>query len=135
LRVQRQQVLQPLQRVQHQHAAQAEGQQRRGVLQPRLLALLVHAAQAADRALDRSQHRWPATPLEHAVQVTAQRPGHGQDRKEERKILQPSVDRHGHTLRSARAAAARRPGTRPAARRRVHRSSGPASRLAPLHIR
>ena len=63
LRVERQQLLQPLHRVEHQHRDDAEQQQRDGVLGPSHLVRLVDAGQPVDQPLDRPQHRIEPRPL------------------------------------------------------------------------
>ena len=95
--IERQEVLEPHQRVENREAADMEQQHGDRVGHPMLLALLVDPARPIDRRLDRAQN-WRqeiALAVEHARHVAAE---HRRDRHDDRAIennLNPADGSHG----------------------------------------
>ena len=102
-RIEREQALKPLQRVERDKSDEAEDQQRDGIGEPMLLFLFIDAAAPVDRALERAQHRMQkgALAIEDARHVAAEWPGDGDDDHAEERDLDPAVQGHG-ILRSTR---------------------------------
>ena len=110
-RIERQHGLQAHQRIKNEKAADMEQQHGDRVGQPMLLALLVDAASAVQRGLDRPQHRRQerALAVEHARHVAAEQRRERDDDRAVEQDLNPADDGHvAPRLRIARAAAARR---------------------------
>ena len=95
-RIERQQVLQPLQPVQRDEAGERERQHGDRVGDPVLFLRLVDAAQPVDAALHRPQHdrQRRALAAEYAGHVAAEGAGDQQQQHAIQRDLQPSVDRH-----------------------------------------
>ncbi len=92
LRVQRQQILQPLQYIKDDHARQIERQQRQGVSKPALLGAPVDPGEPVDAALDRLQHGREEHALagKEARHIAAERRHQRDDERRERNNLQPA---------------------------------------------
>src|SRR5450631_530181 len=101
-RIERQEELQPLDRVRHNDAEDAEEKQRRRVLLPVLGSRLFKTTQSQQESLDGAQRAAEGLPLtfEHAIQVNTKWLGQRQDDQQEQSDLQPTVKIHGD-LRSA----------------------------------
>ena len=92
LRVQRQQVLQPQNRVGEKNAHQAERQHGNGVLLPALLLLGVHSQEKIQGSFHRPQHRVqerPPLPVQHLEEINARRAGQHQQKAHEQCQLEP----------------------------------------------
>ena len=114
-RIERQHALQAQQRVEDEEAADVEEQHGDRVGEPMLLALLVDAADAVERGLDRAQHRRQegALAVEDARHVAAERLHQRDDDGAVEQDLNPADEGHGgrassEPLRIFRAAAGRR---------------------------
>ena len=93
LRIQREQMLQPQDRVSEQTAHQTEQQHGQGVLFPILLALRLHPHQAIGEPLQRSQHGvepGSAVGIEHPQEIKPHRFGDRRKRDDEESELQPA---------------------------------------------
>ena len=109
LRVQRQDALQPLQRVEQEEAQAVERQHGQPVGHPMLLGSLVDAGGSVEATLDRPHYRRKKGPLarEQAGHETAQRPGQADDDQAVERDLRPAEEGHGTPpLRTARVATA-----------------------------
>ena len=97
LRVERQQPLQPQDRVEQQHAGEIEEQHRDRIGRPVLLGLGLDAGEAVEAALDGPKHRREERALarEDARHVAAERPDGRDDENAEEKDLSPADECHG----------------------------------------
>ena len=96
LRIERQQTLEPHERVRDQKGKQAERQKRCGVLRPPLFLILADAAQLVDEHFDRPEHRMQERPLA-LEQPRHEQPdwfGDGQNQAEEHDNLQNANASH-----------------------------------------
>ena len=97
LRIQRQILLQPQNRVGEKAAHQAKDQHREGVLLPALLLLRIHAENAVGEFFQRAQHRvepGAAVRIEHAVDIQTERLGDEDERADEEREFQPLMGVH-----------------------------------------
>ena len=99
-RVQRQDVLQPLQRVEREEAGDGENDHRDRVAEPVLLARRIDAGEAVEAAFDRPQNRGQESPFarEHPGDERAERHGARHDQGERQRDLQPAGKRHREAL-------------------------------------
>jgi hypothetical protein len=101
LRIERQERLQPLHRVQHDHPDHAEEQHRDRVFSPRHLAARPHPADAIDEPLDRREHRVEEGRLvrEDACHVKPERHAQRSDDGKKNPHLENCVPEHLRSLK------------------------------------
>ena len=101
LRIERQRALQPLQGVERQETDDREGDHRRRVGEPALLARLVDASEAIENALDRPQDRREEIGLARIDfdDQAAQRNRGNQREREDDRDLRPADEGHGFPLK------------------------------------
>ena len=102
LRIQRQDMLQPQNRVSEQATHQAEEQHGEGVLFPIVLFAGIDSHQAIGQSLQRTQHRiepGSAIGIEHLQQIKPHRLGDQHERDKVESELKPTGSLHGSSLR------------------------------------
>ena len=96
LRVERQQVLHALQRIECHNAREVEPEQRQRIADPGLLFRRIDAGQAIQAVLDRRQGTLrPAEAIDGARDVPAERLHGGDNQRGEQRDLQPALPGHG----------------------------------------
>ena len=97
LRIERQKILQPQNRVGEQQAHEAENQHREGVLFPALFLRRIHAENPVGEFFQRAHHRvepGAAVGIEHAAEIKAERLGDEDERAEIEREFQPLMGVH-----------------------------------------
>ena len=96
LRIERQQALHALQRIQHGDTGEAEGQQPEGVGRPGLFLGRIDAGDPVEHGLQRTEQalKWRGATLDDAGYGAAQRPDRGDDQRREQGDLRPALPGH-----------------------------------------
>ena len=102
LRIERQEILQPLHRVERQETGDRKDEHGDRIGEPALFARRIDPGQAIEAALDRPEHGAQKGPLarEDARDKGAQRNGAGHNKGEHQRNLQPADKRHREFLGS-----------------------------------